>query len=545
MSNQNLSRRRLLGLFGLATGASIINPYAVLCNSILDGIIMKANAQAAGLTPRRYLNIQQPGAPSRWTFDLFLTPYSSTNFIKNAMVGTEYVAATEGGVQRFTNVKYTTYTYTTKSGGVINVPMLWKYQVPRAGSGTRPMTDLLDNLLCLQGITTNNAGHPGSQSLHFRPTGAVKSMGALSADDSTNPISAVNVSALRYLFLSKKGKTAVNLGNGGNIIKTLLDPFMADTSTAALANVRNDRAALNTQVNRALASIDKLAIAKHQGAVTIAENRLDAEDLLQAAFSNVDTAWTQLLNKYSNLISRAIDPTQVLAGINNLPIGTTAVRDRTYQFNNEDNLVTAPDLRTMITSNSRIQNMAEHFAVAEYILVNDLSSSITISPRTLSVSNANVGTHVFDEHQTGKMPVLYLNSMYNRAFASCLLELIDRLKAKGIFDETVIDVGGEFNRNGGNDGFGSDHGWMGKSVALYSGAIKGPVILGNLANDNENTWGKGGVVPQLGRQLGLNDMASTIAYLLRTTSPVTSASSLVTIDSDGTVNPLIEKTRIV
>lgn len=535
MSKKNFSRRKLLGWLGVSTAASLLeNPYSLVYQNIIDGLLAKASA--AGTNPRRYLYIQFAGAPARWTFDLFLTPYSTQGFQSNGNIGTRYVAQ---------NGQYTDVEYATVLKNGIQVPWLWQFDVPKSTGGNRPMTDLLKNLVVLQGISTTNPGHPGSQLLHFRPTGSTQSMGALSADLSSTPIPAVNISNSNFVFKSKAGKSAVSLASGGNILKNLLNPFIGVTS----ATYNSQKQILDNSIQRALGSIESLALQGHEGAATIIDNRKGAENLLRTGFGDLDTIWPQLRTKYSDLITRAIDPTQRLAGINDLPIGTTGSRDGAYSVESGV-VVSTPDLRDLISPTSSIQIMAEHFAVAEYVLLNNLSSSVSISPRQLILNAANAGVNAFnfDEHFAGKMTTLYLNSMYNRAFAACLLELIDQLQAGQIFNETVIDVGGEFNRSGRTDGFGSDHGWQGKSVALYSGAIQGPLILGNLRNDtdrnHQGTWGYGGVVSQLGTQLGLNHMAATIAYLLRTPSPITSAQSLVTTQN-GVIVPLIEKTKIV
>jgi hypothetical protein len=96
-------RRDMLSQIGLTLGSTIAShPIQLLFETILNGMISKAHAQAAN--PRRYLFIQHYGAPPRWTFDLFLTPYNTTNFAPNSQVGTKYVLS--GG--RATSVTYAT-----------------------------------------------------------------------------------------------------------------------------------------------------------------------------------------------------------------------------------------------------------------------------------------------------------------------------------------------------------------------------------------------------------------------------------------------------
>lgn len=535
------SRRRLLGMASVLTGASVINnPFGLLFESMVNGFVNKAMADAGGYDPRRYIYIQQPGAPPRWMFDLFLTPYSSANFIDNPMVGTRYKA--QGG--RYTDVEYAT----VKRKG-IDVPHMWQFDVPKAGGGVRPMTDLLDNLLAIQGITTENAGHPGSQQLHFKPAGAVRSLPALTGDAAPTPLSAVDLASNNYRYTSLVGKSSVRVAGGGNLLQTLLNPFISGAPQPFLDNLGK----VNGSVERGVAALDNLAKSNHPAAEAINSDRKAAEDLLKQGFPGLAGQWTTLLNKYRDLISRAIDPTQRLAGINALPIGVTGSRDQTYAFGGAANVVTAADVRSLIQTNTNIARMAEHFAVTEYVILNDLSRSISLSLGQMSNLSLNGNTSRisrFDEHNTGKMITLYMNTMYYRALASCVLELIDQLKANSLFNDTVIDVGGEFNRSPRRNMFGSDHGWQGASVTVYSGAIQGPLIIGNLLKQGPSaaypgTWGYGGGVPQLaGSQVGLAHVGATMGTLLRAPSPVTSTGPLVVFQGND-LQAIIEKTKIV
>jgi hypothetical protein len=137
--------------------------------------------------------------------------------------------------------------------------------------------------------------------------------------------------------------------------------------------------------------------------------------------------------------------------------------------------------------------------------------------------------------------------MYYRAYASCLLELIDRLKAENIWNDTVIDTAGEFNRAAKGIGTGSDHGWQGASAAIYSGAITGPIVLGNIKKETgatsayPGTWGYGAPVTGLpSGQLTLGHVAATLAFLLRTQSPITAYSKIIGTDGTGKIVPTIE-----
>lgn len=520
---KQFSRRELLNNFGFAIGgASFLNPAGILIESLLNGMVN--SALAAEMPTRRYLYIQQPGAPSRWMWDLFLTPYGSAGYQQNPMVATRF-AAVDG---RYTNLKYETV---SRKG--IDVPWLWQDVVPAPGGGTRPMDGLLENLLSIRGMHTGNAGHVGSQALHFKPIGAKKSVTALSADDSNDPISAVNVSAVQYDFQSTKNKASVSIAGGGNLLDTLLRPFQSGAS----ASYKDRKGKVKAAISKAMGSLEAQARQQHPGAAAVIESRKAATQLLESGFGDLDAIWTTLVGKYSNLVSRAIRGT--IPGISDLPIGPTGTRSQAFQLGG--GIISNPDLRTMIATGTTIPMMAEHFAIAEYILLNRLSSSVAISPRPMTGLNSAGGgdTQVFDEHSTGGAIALFLNSCYYKAMSACLLELVARLKSANQFNETLIDVGGEFNRRARTNASGSDHLFEGASVALYSGIIHGPHVVGNIRTGPAGGDGYGAPVKDVGL-LAPSHVAATIAAILGVASPVTAVNALVTTQ-DGVIKPIVEK----
>lgn len=519
----------------LALGMSA-SPVAALFSSVIGGMSNKAWAQAAGLNPRNYVFIQQSGAPARWMFDMFLTPYSTTNFVENPMVRTRFTSV--GGL-------YTNPTYETVNIHGINVPWMWKFDVPRSGGGNRPLSDLLQKMLVIQGATTNNAGHGPSQQMQFLPNGATQSTLALSADATSAPFAAINNNASGFQFLSRAQKTAQPLANSNNnMLETLLSPFTQGGSVP----YRQRKVLINAALNATMSELDVLAKDGHPGAGSVVQNREAAAELVADSVSSLASAWNGLLAKYRDLVSRAL-LTPGLDGINDQPVGGEGTRDKRYDLN--EMIVTAPDMRTLVTSQTTVGRLAEGFALAEFVITNGLTTALTIGPGNISglslVGNSSNGMSN-DQHTTGVFPTLLLSILTYRAIGACLLELIDRLTAAGKFNDTLIEIAGEFNRSARNSGTGSDHGWQGRSSAFYCGSFNGPLCLGNLVSMRnggaQGTWGAGGNVAGLGRQLGLHDMIATQAHLLRVPSPVTSAGPIVNLSANGLV-PAIERTRIV
>ena len=529
----NKSRRDVLKLFGVSTGLQLFqSPIQILIQSIVMGAFESAHAAANGISPRKYLHILQEGAPPRWTFDLFLTPYSTSGFVQGAQVGTAYNFANTGASLRYS---------TLEKAGLI-VPHMWQYEVPSAAGGYRPMDPLLNNMVQLRGIEIGNPDHGAAQAMQFVPTGSIQSMTSLSADESNAPISAINLSLAQYRFVSQKSKSAITVSNGGDMLTKLLSPFISKSSGTFVSN----KAKLGTALDTALSAMNSAQAAARPEVAGIATATEAAKDLMSKGFGDLATKWNVLVAKYRNLIRASLDPARSLPGMTDAAI----VPAGTKKFQLGVRLPTSTtDLRTMIKTTTGISNLAEHFAVAEYVLTSNLSSSISIGSNglyNLAFNGQNAGLGA-DEHETAGGMSTILNTYLNIAHAACLLELIDQLKAKGVYDETVIVMGGEFGRSATTTGFGSDHGYMGSSSTIYSGALKGNLVLGNIRNngDKTGTWGQGAPVAQLGRALSVSDWASTVAYLLRVPSPASASPSLLVSASGGGYSSLIEKAKQV
>ena len=542
---QRINRRSFLGyagsmsLYGLTS-----SPVAALFSTILGGESQKAWADSLGIQPRSFVQILEGGAPARWMFDSFLTPYSSAGFVGNPMLGTQF--RNVGG--RYIGVDYVT----TQMRG-IQVPTMWTHDLPAPGNGYRPMANLLDNLLCIQGITTRNAGHENSQLWHWLPPGGSQSTSAFSADASNTPFPALQAGADSYVFRSLASKSALSVNSYGNMLTNLLDPFKVGGS----AQFKVNRSTIRQAYEGLLPSLDELARQGHPGAEALTLNRDSALDLMETNFSNLGTEWTSLQSKYQSLITRAIfDPSKPLAGVNDLPIGEGGSGLRAlYQLDDNSalDLHLSTDLRSAVDSRTNVNRLAERFAFTEYVLRNKLSASIafsvgSIGPFIRQSDGALMDSMGNDQHFSGLYPSTYFNILRHRAIAACLMELIEQLKAASLFNNTVISLSGEFNRNPSADMLGSDHGWTGKSVSLYSGAFSGPLIVGNLSVDTDTShpgsWGAGGQVVQLGRQLTLVDQAVTIAHVLGVPPPFTSTNPLVTLGSGGLISN-VGTTRIV
>lgn len=499
------------------------------------------------------------GAPSRWVFDLLLNPYDNPGFQPELNPMLINCMAEDNGRYQTGQFKF----YRSQKHQV-NLPWLWQFPVAARGGGSRPLTDLLDNLLLLQGISTGNGSHSGSFNSHYRFHSSDPSLSALSVDGSDKKIKGITTFAGHFPFSSRFGHKPLLLQGGcdasENLIAVLIEPF-----SKALSENRWGPE-LKDAFNYTLKSIERAALQGNQNADAVLQNQEDTRRLLQTVFNgNTSEIWLAKYKKYEDLIARTIKREEKLAQLpllSDLPIGSKD-RDLAYSYGGSDVLARHDDLRQLIHAPQTYPKfMAGHFALAEFVIENDLSNLITISPGPFAhiYNEANqskgLNSHVFDEHVIGMMPSLVINTSYHRAAGACLLEFIDFLKERKEFANTVIDFGSEFNRAPRVDRRGSDHGWKAKSTAIYSGAITGgPYIAGNMrlnsSTDYPGPWGHGAATKTREGtfidQLSIAHLHSTLAYLLRAPTPFPATPSLVefTNDPKKSLTLKVEKTRLV
>lgn len=530
---KKVNRRSLIQATSIAAaGVGNLNFFT---KNIIEGLFNQAMAQEMGILDKKYLFIQQSGAPPRWFFDAALHPDGDKSKFKAAsQVGTRFT-----GGSRYTNIEYAT----TKVQG-LDMPWVWSFRIPRPGGGTVPMANLAaEGMLSIRGANTNNPAHAAAQGLQSRPLGITSTLNSLTSDVAGLPIGAVNVESSRYQFTSKKGLASARVG-GNNLVQSLMTPFRKP----ALGSFETDSEKVANALKNTRGLLDQMAKQRHPGADIVANSTESAIELISRDFGNLDTVFTALYNKYRDLIQRAIKPGQNLNGITDKAIGATSDRDLTYRYG-RDNAVTNTDLRTMITANTNANKMARHFACAEFCLLNNISSSVTINPGglgSLGTQGGNTG-QIFDEHSAGKFASLIVGTHYYLALTSCIYELAQQLKSRSMWQDTVIRLDGEFGRCPRNDGRGSDHSAQGNCISMFSGNIKGLNVIGNITSNGgqsrTGTWGYGASNPGVGG-INLGHTASTLAHILGVDSPVTAAESLMKVDGDQLV-PRIGTGKII
>ena len=564
------SRRQFLGMMGSSALAPLaVSPLTVLMTSLVDGILAKSQAQAAGMSlpPRNYVFINFAGGPPRWVWDMPLTPYKQEALIKNNHVNTRFKNSTEA--------EYVT-TAITRKGVTLNMPHLWTSTIPTSSGGTVPMSVLLDNMLMIRGVKLPSDGHENNNFKQLRPVNTAPSLNGAVADRSGSPVPAVGLPhSPNDNYKSSKSIAQTVLSDiRGNPIQSILSPF--DNSKDGVSqSFRDKNKAIDAVVNKALADLANQAKLSIPGSDALFSMRSDANSLLRRGIGDLQSVYSSLVNKYKQLIARVAGSS--IYGVTDVPIMQGNLRDpkgiiqHTIVESGHGFLGPQADLRQLINANTTIAGLAENFAIAEYLLVNGYSNAVNMGAGGVTglalqdvyeILNGGVGKYkgnlfgewVHDEHEGGAFASLIINSFGFRAVSACLYEFISTLKTANLFNETVIQIGGEFSRSARNTFGGADHGWIAHATSLFSGAITKPIVLGNTllqvpdwypnGNAYKGSWGEAAPVKVDGidQELSLGHTTSTVAHLLRVEPPLANNSSLV-IEGVGGVTPAIELAR--
>ena len=535
MKNKKMSRRSFASFFSkTAIGSTVLGN--TLLETIINGRI--AEAQAQGNTPMNYIHCQIPRAAIAHNCNLFLNPYNDNNFVGNPMIGTRF----QGGGNFYSEFEYTTVEYKG-----VRCPHIWSANVPNAAGGTRPMNQVLDNTFHICGVNSENPAHPMAFVNRYLPPGSKQSIGAIASDkyDSYLPSIQVGAGGVGFRHVSTRQRGYISLNHGNNLFTDLLRPFLVNTPQELLTR----KAAIKKEMDDAVKAIVNQGKNDLLFKKNVIENYQNSSQLISQGFGDLEAQWDELYGKYTTLINRAINNTTV-AGIDDLPVGKPVnMRNNNeqafYQANGQN--VGGDDLRSIFGENARHEAMAANFALAEFVLKSGLSRSIALAFEMFDGIDMN-GSNNWDHHNVGIIASFYSTFKFHLCFHTCMLELQDQLKLANLWNNTLIDVGSEFNRSIRNNGSGSDHLDLGMNLLLMSGLIEGPYSVGDLRADRgggySGTQGDGVVNPGIGRRYTNRDVQTTISTILKCPAEIDAGYNFCKYENNKLV-PNVPLTKIV
>jgi hypothetical protein len=593
MTRSKFGRRDLLRAMG--SGLALFTPVEMLAQTMINGMFAKAAAAAGGARPRNYLVVNMYGAPARWGFDNPLRVNPGEALLPGAMVGTRFSDA-EVGANGQPKLAYATHDVNG-----LQMPHLWSFDVPRARGGTRPMSDLMRNMLILRGFDMGLDGHSINNTRIITPVPGGACLNGLVADgsDALMPAISIGTTPGQSAYYAPRGTGLIDIPFADeNYLDFLMAPFYG-----LEADFFRDEAHVDATVGRALGALRTFSNQANPAADALYRDQQNAENLLRGGIDGFGEVYRDLVAKYDDLVARSVQNTN-LPGLTDKPIpglmlpftvpGDVSVDLAIGKYRSEGVYLGNADLRTLFNQ-ATVRYLAQQFALAEYVLLRGLSASLIIAPgpiANLNFENAVKRTEVVrtmttplesrfdltpgaklttstdirnalsgDPHFTGSYLSLLGTSLYFRAMGSCLTELIDQIRAttisnRSVFDETVIHLAAEFDRSPRPDGSGSDHGWRGNTASIFCGAIDQPMILGNIYNVGDpyrdtgsqeeiGTWGAAAPVRGLKkRAMNLGNVLSSLAMLTRVASPTPNERPVIRVSGDATI-ATIEKGQLV
>jgi|GEM_PF-1257538 Protein of unknown function (DUF1501). len=530
----NQSRRDFLSNASLMGASAMVPaPFERLLDLMTRGFISKAQADAAGATTsRNYIGILMAGAPSRYVFDHWMrTNASDPQMQFNPMVATKYINS--GGVAG--GLEYSTFNYKN-----VLVPHMFSHSVFKGDGSKRPLTDYLNNMLVIRGFASGLDGHQFNANLQQSPVGGTSSLTGLAADYSQKTFEAIQwPDRGSYRSYTSSKSKALNIVSGGQPIHNLLAGFgNPSPGLEAARNLKNrQRAAFDLAQDRLKTYIKSDSL----GASNLGLNLSNASTLMKKGVGSLDSYWGPAFARYKYVIEASMRESG-LAGISDMALISAQNAQWNVHVasgNRGLTLSSGADLRTSIASMVAADFLAEGLALAEYVLKENLVSSIDLMAgnfNNLALLEAGTGalaihTMITDMHETGCFPSVILNTAYYRGLTAGLLELADQLKkttvnGTDVWSNTVVQVLSDFGRSARSAGSGSDHGFNQLVTSVFSGAVQnGPFVVGNIrvsGNDPAVYAGTQGVAQAID---GYNQSgqptpvmaASTVAELLNVT----------------------------
>ena len=522
--NFELDRRSLLKNILVGTGLGTSGLMNTFLTNMMINFMQKGTAQAAEADPAfedfKFISFVMAGGLPRHYWDLPLKPLGTEKMVFNPMVVTNF--RPDG-----------TSFYSTTKVGNYNFPNIWNCNIPIVGGGSVSMKSIASNMLTMRGVDMQIDDHFLDRYRQMTPVDGGLSLSGMVADAASTPMPAVGINGGNKYYNSAKGISYLNL-NGNDPLKKAMTPF------APIPNMlSHDNGSIEAAIDQAMLKLAASAQNKGKYIPTTFASRFNARKMMVKQFGDLSAQYKTLVSKYRGLISRSFAPSAdlKLAGVDDMNIsGNSGIKQGIHV-----GFFSGNDLLSLTNSNTGIEQLAEGMAIAEFMIINGLSSSVNIETANITnvyiqqlsdngqVVSGNYSMTVdADVHDIGGDIDLVIFTGYYRALSACINELIKKLKEKklgagNLFDKTVIAITSEFNRNPRMDGSGCDHGFEGSNYTVFSGMVEELSVAGNIKVNDGNrlgTWGVAAGMPELGGRVAIiGNAASTVANMLELKSP--------------------------
>jgi hypothetical protein len=453
---------------------------------------------------RNYVNVWAAGAPCRYGFDHWMAT-GGESIIANPMVATSLKAS--GG-----NYVESAYTNSCTAANGLKVPDFFNHSVTLS-SGPKPLKDLLNNMMVIRGYGTGSDGHTSNAILQTYPLSGAASLDGAIADSSNLALSTVSYPNRGLVFSSKKGK-GVSVVGGLKPVHYLMQAF-SDLSNPKARDLVKRHDQLISAFRSRLRSLSE----QRGPASTALSSDVDhAQRLMREGLAELDGFWEPAVKRYQSIIDGAVR-TLDLPGLSDKPILFQRANVPNFKqfslavFYYEGNATSelylpqdGTDLRTMLAS-ATMKSWAEGLAMTEFLIrkgwcksidlmlppveelqlaSNTFTDSAFTTPAPMNRTGRCYSYH--DMHASGAVTMLLITTALFRGFSAGIMELANQLKtvksgSTDAWQNTIVHLTGDFGRSARSEGSGSDHGFNQMVTSVYSGAINGPICVGNISRE--------------------------------------------------------------
>lgn len=561
-----VSRRKFLAyLSSWSTAAFGIGPIQKLLTTMMNGRGNPSFSRLEKQPCRNYVQFNMYGGPGRWFFDSLLKPHDDSPYFFHPMYVNKFTK-----VDPHANNPYT-MEYATHKIEDLNFPFLWKHDIPTTGPTRKRMSNLLDHMMIIRGVHMEGTiGHPINSSKMMAPFFGGESLDGCLADASNRLIPAISLGngPVNRAFNAKNRSVVRINSDEKNYLRFLLNPFFHPGKETFPQTGHMD-----SVLNEAISAMRVAHKLGHQKYSPLYQDLSRTRKLFRQSIDGLLAEYEKLVIKYRKIIHAAQKTT--LNGIDDLPLpglklpielpGDRNPKEALGMYLLETHYLTDNDIRDVLEE-AYMASLAQEMALAEYVLTHGLSTSVLIAPKKemgFMFENARTQNGVeipdmqseyndeknitrfsrgpaaknksssivvpFDCHNTGVIPNTYMSSKYYYVLGSVLSELTSSLgrvsmENGSVFDETVVHLTAEFDRQSKDTLEGTNHNEDGHVSTLFSGAIKGPVLLGNIfsggpSETEETEWGTQGFGAPISsfdnQRIGIGNLNSSLCKILR------------------------------
>lgn len=496
------------------------------------GFVSKANANASGTPPRNFLSVWVKGGSWATAFDYMPGVMNGISEGRklSGRDATSFNQLAEGG-----ELKTNYIPISVKAWGnqvTANLPPVWGNSVRLGNGNTVPLKNLLDGMAVFQGIRCPVDGHGIVDPHWYNPLGTVSLHGALAALSRRTGTAAGPIAPAFSSLGKPKGFADPGKQESLDIetIRDLLEPTVRKSSpfeSNQMSDYLSRRGAMEETMNAALKVFGTYYAVRLPGSEALFEARSQAEIYLKKNFDSIFAYFDEALLRYTRVANDATSSYQTSKVW--IVEGDRAKKISSAPFNSGHMAIpvrNTPQFGQLTSSIGDLANCspsgdggAQIFAMAETLFVHGISA--VYAGEISGGFNVDNWGHGGDAHFSGLIPQMIGVLAYQHQFAALLSEFKRKLSDTGMWDNTVVQWAGEFNRSPRLDGTGADHGWEGSVTSVFSGAIDGFSAVGNLLRGDQ-TWGKAGLT-EIGGEAGgvesryllLEDVIASLSHLGR------------------------------